>query len=330
MPVDDAADLPRVREDDVDRRLAGEDQIRNDGLVGRLVVKDDADALAGEYLGCAAILLQDQLLRNGRLRVHKHLADGAFLGDVAPVNDRDPVADGVDDLHLVRDDDDRHAKLPVDLCQQLEDLAGRRGVERGGRLVAQQIARAGGQRSGDGDALLLAARELRGIRAGALGKSDELQKLQRTLFCLRAGRSGQLQREQHVPQHRPLLEQVEVLKDHPDRTPRLQKLLLRQRREVAAVQQDLSGGRLLQKVDAAHQRGLARAGQADDAEDLAVVDIQADILQRGDGVGRAGVVGFAQMLQFDHETFPFHKKRLEANTLPALRNHRNAFTITRT
>ena len=106
--------------------------------------------------------------------------------------------------------------------------------------------------------------------------------------------------------------------------------LLRQCREVAAIQQDLSGGRLLQKVDAAHQRGLARAGQADDAEDLAVVDIQADILQRGDGVGRAGVVGFAQMLQFDHETFPFHKKGLEANTLPALRNHRNAFTITRT
>ena len=278
------------------RSLTGQHEVGNDGLVGGVLVKDDADAVAGEHVRRAAVLLQDQLLRDGGLGIDEHRAHRALLGNAAVVDDRHAVADGVDDLHLVRDDNDRDAKLAVDLRQKLQDLAGRGGVERRGRLVTEQIPRACRKRPRDGNALLLTAGELRGVCARAPVKADELQKLHRALFCRRLRRPGKLQREQDVSEDRALLQQIEVLKDHADAAARPQQLLLGKRGQLLSVQHDLTGGRRLQEVDAAHQRGLARTGQADDAEDLTVADGEGNVLQRGDGGGRSGVVDLAQML----------------------------------
>ena len=41
---------------------------------------------------------------------------------------------------------------------------------------------------------------------------------------------------------------------------------------------------LVEEVDAADQRGFARAGHADDAVDVALIDIQIDILQCFNGL----------------------------------------------
>ena len=46
----------------------------------------------------------------------------------------------------------------------------------------------------------------------------------------------------------------------------------------------MAGGGSLQKVHAPHQGGLSRAGETDDAEDLAPADVQIDVLQRVDGL----------------------------------------------
>ena len=90
------------------------------------------------------------------LRVREDLEDRALLGDDAILDDGDLVADVLDDLHLVRDDDDRQRELAVDVLDEFEDRARRLRVESTCRLVAEQDLRLTRKSAGDADALLLA------------------------------------------------------------------------------------------------------------------------------------------------------------------------------
>ena len=63
---------------------------------------------------------------------------------------------------LVRDHHDRLAELLDRVAQELEDLGAGRRVEVAGGLVGEHDVRLGDERSGDRDALLLAAGELGG------------------------------------------------------------------------------------------------------------------------------------------------------------------------
>ena len=93
------------------------------------------------------------------------LARVAGLDDHAAVHEHQLVADLAGEADLVRHDDHRHA-VDGEVAHHLEHLADQLRVERGGRLVEQHELRLHGQRPGDGDALLLAARQL--VRVGAL------------------------------------------------------------------------------------------------------------------------------------------------------------------
>jgi hypothetical protein len=64
---------------------------------------------------------------------------------------------------------------------------------------------------------------------------------------------------------------------------RLAQLGLRQGRHVLPVHDDGAAGGPLQQVHAPDQGALAGAGEADDAEDLPLADIQVDVLQSVDG-----------------------------------------------
>ena len=126
----------------------------------------------------------DEVLRDGLLRVREDLEDGALLGDDAVLDDGDLVADVLDDLHLVRDDDDRQRELAVDVLDELEDRARRLRVEGACRLVAEQDFRLARECAGDADALLLAAGELRGILVRLVRQSDEIQERQHLFLDL--------------------------------------------------------------------------------------------------------------------------------------------------
>ena len=76
-----------------------------------------------------------------------------------PVADVHLAAGRCGDLGVVGDEDDRAAR-PVELAEQLEDLAARGLVEVAGRLVGEDERGVGDEGAGDGDALLLAAGEL--------------------------------------------------------------------------------------------------------------------------------------------------------------------------
>ena len=64
---------------------------------------------------CVLHPCQHQPLGGFRLRVREDLTDRAGLLNAAFVQHRNAVADLLDDLHLVRDDDDGHAECLVDL-----------------------------------------------------------------------------------------------------------------------------------------------------------------------------------------------------------------------
>ena len=49
--------------------------------------------------------------------------------------------------------------------------------------------------------------------------------------------------------------------------------------DLVPSDEDLARRRRLEQVDAAQQGGLARAGRPDDADDLARVDVQVDVLE---------------------------------------------------
>ena len=276
---------------------------RDDRLVGAAAVEDEAQTLAGarrEVLGRA--LGKDERFGNVGFRVGEHIADVADLGDAALVDDGHALTDLLDDAHLVRDDDDRHAERLVDLLEQTEDRLRGVRVEGAGGLVAQEVFRPRRQGAGDGHALLLTAGELRGIGLRAVGQSDELEQLLGARLRLVALDARDLEREADVAQHRALLEQVEALEDHADVLPRLEQIASAELRHVAPVDAHRAGGRPFEEIDAAHERALAGTAQADDAEDLPVLDAQVHIPQRVDVAGRRGV-GLVEMFDFDHGGF---------------------------
>ena len=86
-----------------------------------------------------------------------------------------------------------------------------------------------------------------------------------------------LEREVDVLHQVPPGQQVRVLEDHAD---------LRARPlDRRAIEDDLAAGQLVQAGHPPEQRALAAAGRPDDADELALLDIEVDVLQ---GVHRAG------------------------------------------
>ena len=196
------------------------------------------------------------------------LAHRTGLLNPALIQHRHAVADLLDDLHFMRNDDNRNVLRPVDRLQQRENRLGRHGVERARRLVAEDDLRVVGKHARNCHALLLTARELRGIGVRLVGNADELQNLHRALLCVLAAHADNLQREADVSEDRALHEKVEVLEDHADLLPAAADFRLAERHHVLVVDVDLAGGRAFEQIQAPYQRALARPGEADYAEYL--------------------------------------------------------------
>ncbi len=146
-------------------------------------------------------------------------------------------------------------------------------VERAERLVEQQQLRPLGQAACERDALLLASRQLMGL---ALGELAELHELEHGLDALGdpvLGHAFALQSERDVLPHRQVREERIRLEHHVDRA-----VVGRDVGEVAAVEHDAPRGRRLEAREHAQQGRLAAAGGADQREDLALGDVQVDVI----------------------------------------------------
>jgi len=105
-------------------------------------------------------------------------AEQPRVEDEAVAHRDDPIAGGAD-LRVVSDDEQRLATLAVEATEQAEHLGGAGGVKVAGRLVAEHEPRFVDQCAGNGDALLLAARELVWSMRGPICEADELQGIER-------------------------------------------------------------------------------------------------------------------------------------------------------
>ncbi len=151
--------------------------------------------------------------------------------DLAVGEEQDAVGDRRR-MRVVRDHHGRLAELVDGVAQQPEDLAARRRVEVAGRLVGEHHRRARDERAGDGDALLLAAGQLRRAVREPVGQADGGgDLLDPRLVGLDA---GELERQDDVLGRRQHREQVEELEDEAD----VVAAQLRQRRIVEAADVD--------------------------------------------------------------------------------------------
>ena len=114
----------------------------------------------------------------------------------------------------------------------------------------------------------------------------------------------ELQWEGDVAQHGALLEQAEVLEDHADSGAHVRQLLAFRVGDVLAVDAHFAGSGAFQQVDAAHQRRLARAGGAEDAEDFTRIDGQVDVVQHLMRLG-ATAIAFVQMVDLNRHNVLF-------------------------
>ena len=129
-------------------------------------------------------------------------------------------------------------------------------------------------------------RELARVGVDLVGQADPLEQRPGLDADLRLvppeGGDGRLD---HVVQHGQVREQVEALEDEADPGPLAQDRALAQLVQPAAdgpdadqlaVDADEAGVQLLQVVDRAQQRRLARPGRAEDDGDLALLDVEVD------------------------------------------------------
>ena len=155
----------------------------------------------------------------------------------------------------------------------------------GSSISRMWIAR---QRPGQADALLHAAGQL--LRPG-LAPFRQLHQLELPLRRgdpLVAREAAELEAERDIVDHVEVRQQGEILEHHAD----LLGLSLRMARcdlrpDVLALDEDAAGGRLDQPVDVPDEGGFAAAGQAHDAEDLAWLDGEADVMDANDAVEAA-------------------------------------------
>ena len=165
------------------------------------------------------------------------------------------------------------------VAQDVEHLADQLGVQRGGDLVEQHQGRVGGQRPGQGGALLLAAGEPVGVLVGLVGQPEPAEQVARPRLGLAAGRAVHpARREGEVVEHGHVREQVVGLEDHPHPAPDPARVHPRVG-DLLVLEPDAAVVDGLQQVQAAQQRGLAAARGADQADHVVRRDVEADVAQ---------------------------------------------------
>ena len=180
---------------------------------------------------------------------------------------------------VVRHDDEGHAELLLQIDQLELRVLAQLLVERAERLVEQQQLRTLHQRARERDALALAAGQLVRLALRELRQLHEIEHVGDARRRSRAfGRPSCFRPNATFCSTRHVREQRVRLEHHVDRP-----LVRRDAGHVDAVDGDAPGGRLLEPGQHAQQRGLAAARAAEQAEQLAAIDLQRDVVD-GDEV----------------------------------------------
>ena len=259
-----------------------------------------ADGRHGDQRGHADDDAQRRQQRAEPVRPQRAERDPPVLpgrGHPAPTASRPPTCssetiDAVGQSHdarcplgdLVRVGDHRERRAcAVDALEQSEHLLLAGGVEVAGRLVEQEHAGLHDERAGDGDALLLAARELRREMAGAIGEADLAEPGEHAAATLSRRHSGVHERQLDVAIGTRARQQVVGLEHEADAlAANVRATRLVERRHLLAHELVGAGRRTVEAAEDGEQRRLARAGRAHDRDELALAD------HRGSRIARPG------------------------------------------
>ena len=179
---------------------------------------------------------------------------------------------------VVRDDHDRAALVGA-RAQQAQDHGAGLVVEVARRLVGEHDGRVVDERPRDREALLLAARELRGQRGGDHPQPEPVDQLAAALLGVRM-RAAHPAREQHVRLPAQLGQQVEELEDEPDppAAQRAQPALGGPvTRSPPTSMRPASGA--VEPAEQVQQRRLARPRAAEHRDELAGCDLEVGAVQ---------------------------------------------------
>src|SRR5215218_5396097 len=192
---------------------------------------------------------------------------------------------------IVGRDDRRHALGTNDGPDEEHDPLPCLGVELAGRLVGEEQPRPVGERAGDHDPLLLAARQLVGPMARPFGEPDEVEQLRDPAVALPRLRADEPQGHLDVLRGGQDRDQAERLEHEGDRmTANLCRRGLAEPRDLGPVDEDAPGRRLVEPAEQVEQGRLAGARTAPHGEQLAARDVDVHATERVDDRATALVV----------------------------------------
>ena len=189
----------------------------------------------------------------------------------------------------------RNFALDDQLLDQRDQFVALTRPHAGGRFVHQQETRLVGERDSELDAFDVTVSELAARPVGGLAHADLRQQVERALAIERRGRPPQPvdfagirnQRHLHVLGDRHRAECGRDLKGAADTEP--PDRARRQPGNIPVLQQDFARIRRELAVDDVEARGLAGAVRADHGEELALADLEADVVDRthaAEGLGQ--------------------------------------------
>ena len=150
------------------------------------------------------------------------------------------------------------------------------GVERGQRLVEQQRGRIGCQRTGERDALLLAAGHLRGQLLGLVGEMHEIEHLLDSILHSRLVPAATFEPVADVAGGRHVGKQRVGLEDDAEIA-----IARGDRGQVGLAEANAAAIGLLKPGDDPQQGGLAAARGPEEADEGALGHLQRDMVERG-------------------------------------------------
>ena len=199
---------------------------------------------------------------------------------------------------VVGGDDDRGAEA-VHFVEELHEAAGLGVVEVAGGFVGQQQGGAAHDGAGDGDALLLATRELGGALVELAGEADPAEKFVDVGADLAFGAAFKAKRQSDVVVGGQVGEKAEVLENHADAAAQEGKAAAAGGADGFTEEDEVALGGTDGEVKEAEKGGLARAGGAEQPAEPAFRDGEGDVVQ--DFVAAAArPVAQPDRLQIDH------------------------------
>ncbi len=180
--------------------------------------------------------------------------------------------------------DERDPDLLLDSLELDLHLFPELQVERAEGLIEEEDRRPVHERPGEGDALGLAAGDL--VRAAVLeaGQLHQVEHLGDPGLDVGVRNLLTAEAEGDVLVDRQVGKESVVLEDRVD-----VPLVRREPGDVAALELDLTRGRLLEPADHPEGRGLAAAGRTEEAEELALADLEVDMVDGEEARLRVGL-----------------------------------------